>query len=562
MAGSNIGFLHAIKSVNNNIALLKILDFYRILFYYTSYQSIKNQRECDMNKLCTAEEAVKLIKDGSTIGICGFVGFMHPEEISLAIEKEFLENNHPRDLTLLYAAGQGDYKERGMNRYRHEGMVKRVIAGHMGLVPEIGKLINENKIEAYNFPQGVITHLFRDIAAGKPCTITHVGLKTLADPRNQGGKLNEKTTEELVELTELYGREWLMYRTFPVDVALIRATTADEKGNLTLEDEVAPLEILPVAQAAKNSGGIVIAQVKRITKSGTMNPNLVKVPGIYIDAIVIAEPENHLQTYSETYNPSYTGRTRKPLASIEKTKLDERKIIGRRASMELRKGNIVNLGVGVPESVADVAAEEGFSSDIVLTVEAGPIGGIPAGGLSFGASINPDCIIDQPAQFDFYDGGGLDIAFLGLAQADRHGNINVAKFGSKLPGVGGFINITQNAKEVIYCGTFTAGGLEVKISDGKLKILKEGKTKKFIKDVEMIAFSGNLARSMGKRILYVTERCVFELTREGMTLIETANGIDPEKDILQYMDFVPIISENLKVMDERIFCEELIGLVI
>ena len=507
-------------------------------------------------------EAAGLVRDGSTVAICGFVGSMHPEELSLALEKCFLDHGHPRDLTLVYAAGQGDYKERGMNRYRHDGMIRRIIAAHMGLVPHLGKLILENRVEAYNFPQGVITHLFRDIAAGKPCTITHVGLHTLADPRQRGGKLNDITTEDMVEVINLYGRDWLMYKTFPVDVALIRATTSDDRGNLTFEDEIAHLETLAVAQAARNSGGIVIAQVKRIAKSGTLHPHMVRVPGIYVDFVVQADSGNHLQTYSEAYNPAYTGLIKAPEGALSPLPLDERKIIGRRAAMELRSGSIVNLGVGMPEAVAGVAAEEGISSSIILTVEAGPIGGVPAGGMSFGASSNPECIIDQPAQFDFYDGGGLDIAFLGLAQADRYGNINVAKFGKRLPGVGGFINITQNAKEVIYCGTFTAGNLKVEIRDGKLKILHEGETLKFIRDVEFICFNGGYALERGKRVLYVTERAVFELRKEGMTLVETAPGIDPERDILPFMEFRPLISENCRIMDEAIFRNEPMKLVL
>ncbi|MBN1298417.1 MAG: acyl CoA:acetate/3-ketoacid CoA transferase [Actinobacteria bacterium] len=508
-----------------------------------------------MSKVLEVKDAVKKIKDGSTIAIGGFVGIGHPEEITAAIELAFLECRKPCNLTVVYAAGQGDGKNRGINHLAHEGLVKRVIGGHWGLAPKMVKLAVENKIEAYNFPQGVITHLYRDIAAKKPGTLTHVGISTFVDPRLSGGRINNKTVEDMVSLIEIDGKEWLHYRAFPVDVALIRGTSADPDGNISMERECGPLEMLAIAQAASNSGGIVIVQVERLVQKNTLNPWMVKIPGILVDYIVVARKQNHWQTFSCEYDPSLSGEVRVPNDFIPGMPLDERKVICSRAFKEIKENDVVNLGIGLPEGISIVANEKGMFSKMNLTVEAGTNGGIPAGGLSFGASFNPACIINQPSQFDFYDGGGLDIAFLGMAQADRHGNVNVSRFGSRLAGCGGFINITQNTRKVVFCGTLTSGGLEIKIENKKMKILKEGVHKKFLKDVEQITFSGDYAREKKHEVLYVTERCVFKLGQKTIMLTEIAPGIDIKSDILAHIDFLPLISEKLKIMDEDIFSQ-------
>ena len=485
----------------------------------------------------TVEEAISAIPSSCTIAVGGFVGAGHPELLTSALEQRFLTHGSPRDLTLVYCAGQGDRNSRGLNHLAHRGLVRKVIGGHWNLAPRLGEMALNGSIEAHNLPQGVMCALLRDIAAKRAGTFTKVGLNTFVDPLFGGGRLNTSTSDPLVERVTLDEEIWLRYRPFPIHVALLRATSADRKGNLSVEDEALIGEMLPLAQAAKNHGGIVIAQVANVVET-ISDPKSVRVPGILVDHVVVSHGVNHDQTFAETFNPAYV--TAGPLPAQPRMPLCYRRLIAERALQEIRSGEIVNLGIGLPEGVARLAAEKNLLDNFTLTVESGPIGGLPAGGLSFGCSAHPESIIDQPAQFDFYDGGGIDIAVLGAVEVDPQGSVNVASLGNRFAGVGGFINISQSAKRVVFCLSHTAGELEVACENQRLRIVQEGHHPKFVPRLRHVCFHGPSAIERGQQVIYVTERAVFKLTASGLELTEVRSGIEPHRDLYPHMGFLPI----------------------
>jgi len=511
-------------------------------------------------RILSPSEAAGLIKDGDVV-IIGGNGGMAPETIYAAVEKRYLETKEPRNLTLLHVTGVGaaDSDDAGLNHFAHTGLVKRVIGGNYGIQLKFMKnLIVTDEIEAYNFPQGVLSQMCRAMAAGQPGVITHVGLDTYIDPRLEGGKMNSRAREDLVEVVQLAGREWLFYKAPVPDLAFIRGTTADEDGYISMEHEPATREELSIATAVHNAGGTVVCQVERMAERASIHPQMVRIPGYLIDYIVV-DP-NQWQTYGTRFDPSVCGETRIPVSAIVPDPLDHRRVIARRAAFELRPDDVINLGVGISAGIANVAAEEGIADFITLTVEAGVIGGIPGAAREFGTARNPRAIIDQPYQFDFYDGGGLDAAFLSFAEVDPEGNVNVTRFGSRNDGAGGFINISQNARRLVFSGTLTGGGLKLRINDGKLEILEEGRFKKFVPGVGQISYNGRSGRKRGQQATYITERAVFEMSENGLVLREIAPGVRLKEDVLDQIGFEVRVDPELKEMDPRLFREGAMGL--
>jgi propionate CoA-transferase len=516
------------------------------------------QRPVTGSKIVTAEAAAQLIRDGSTVGVEGAGRLLLSEAVSSAIERQFLATGHPRDLTLLQPCGFGDDGDAGASHFAHQGLVRRVISPGWGDSPRMAALALANRVEAYCFPQGVVGQMVWAAASRKPRIISHVGLDTFVDPRQGGGRLNAAAAAELVELVHVDGAEWLSFRVVPIDVAIIRGTTADEFGNMSMEQEPAILEPLALAQAARANGGLVIAEVKRVARRGSLSPQLVRVPGILVDAVVV-NPEAWQIHGVERHNPAVSGEVRAPRGVAAAITLDERMLVARRAAMELRPGAVINIGFGISDGVPVVAAQEELLDDLTITIEQGTIGGLPMRGRALAAQTNVEAIVDQISQFNFYQGGGLDLAFLSFAEVDGEGNVNVSKFGSRLPGCGGFIDISQNAKAVVFCGLFGKAG-DVQLRDGRLQVAGGGRVTKFKKRVEQVTFSGARAAAAGKPVRYVTERVVFGLGARGVELLEIAPGCDLERDVLAGMEFRPAISPELRPMDPAIFQPRRLGL--
>lgn len=510
-------------------------------------------------KILTASAAAALVRDGDTILIGGSgSGHAVPEALIAAVEQRFLAEQQPRRLTTIHPVGLGNRGEAGASRFAHEGLIRRVVCGTVVDAPPLAAMASRDAIECYTLPQGALSQLIREIAAGRPGLLTHVGLHTFVDPRLAGGKQSTACSEDLVELVTLKDREWLFYKPFPIDVAFLRGTTADEDGNISMEDEAIFGEMLSMAQATRRLGGLVIVQVKRLARRGTLPAKTVKIPGMLVDAVVVDAEQK--QTYQTFFDPAFAGQLRMPLEGFPRLPLDERKIVARRCAMELRRGAVCNIGSGICTGIGLVGAEEGLLDEVVLTNEQGLIGGAPASGLDAGAARNYWAMIDQPYQFDFYDGGGLDIAFLSAVEVDRAGNVNISRFAGRVVGIGGFVNISQNARTMVFGGTFTAGGLKVRAENGELVIVEEGKHRKFVEAVEQVAYSGPYGRSRGQTTLFVTERAVFRTVEDGIELIEIAPGIDLERDVLGQMAFTPRIAPTLKRMDARLFRPEPMGI--
>ena len=504
-------------------------------------------------------EAARLVPAGASVLVSGSGGGHGvPEAVLEAVEAQFLAEGSPRDLTLIHVVGIGDRQLKGAARFGHEGLLKRSITSALIDSPILMEMALANKIESYILPQGVMSQLMREIAGARPGLITKTGLHTFIDPRHGGGRQNESSKDELIEVINIGGEEWLRFKPLKFDIAILRGTTADEDGNVSLEQEAIPGEVLSMAQATRLHGGIVIVQVKRTAKRGTLLPHAIKIPGIIVDYVVV-DPDQR-ETYATDYSPSYAGELRVPLASVKPLPFGHRKIIARRAAMEFTPGAICNLGAGISTGIAAVAAEEDILDMIVLTNEQGFIGGAPLTGPDSGAAQNYDAVVDQPYQFDFYDGGGLDLAFLSFVEVDREGSVNITRFGDKLVGVGGFINISQNAKHVIFSGTFTAGGLELACVDGGLKIIKEGQHKKFVERIECVSYSAPFAVKEGRTAIFITERAVLKVVGGALELIEIAPGIDLEKDVIRHMAFRPSIAADFKLMDKRLFSPALMNL--
>lgn len=511
--------------------------------------------------LLSADEAAELVRDGDRVAVGGSGSLLQvPESLLAAIGRRFASTGAPVDLDVLHVMGLGDGSGRGVDHLARPRLVRRFIGSHFVLSPAEQALIASGQVEAIGLPAGTITLLYREIAAGRPGLLTDIGLGTFVDPRQDWGRMNAATAQGLSRLVTLDGREWLFYPSFPIDVALIRATEADGEGNLTMDDEASLSDNLALAQAAHNSGGIVIAEVKRVAGAGRLPASRVRVPGVLVDYVVLTD--HPYQTPSTPEDPRRTGIAPNAEVAVAVLPLDQRTLIARRAAMELRSGQLANLGVGMANGISYVALEEGVLDDLTLTVEQGIFGGLPGIGLNSGTAVNPAAIIDMTSQFDLYDGGALDVAGLSFAQVDRAGNVNVTRIGATPIGPGGFIDISQKAGTVLFCGTFRGGGIDVEVADDGVRIRQEGRYPKLVDRVDAITFSAERALAQGQRVLYLTERAVFRLGEDGVELVEIAPGVDLQRDVLDRMGFMPVLHGRPRPMDARLFRPGPMGLVL
>lgn len=518
-------------------------------------------------KFITAKEAAAMIPDGSTLCTIGMTLISACESILKEIESSFLTTGHPCQLTYLHSCGQAAMKKPyGKQHLAHEGLIRRVIGGHWGQADRMMDLIANNQIEAFNLPQGQMANLFHSMALREPGKLSKVGIGTYIDPRIEGGKMNQKTKncgEDMVSLVTIDGEEYLQYKHIPIDTLLIRGTYADENGNISTEEEAMMLEVLPAVMATKRWGGKVICQVKHLARAGSLDPKRVTVPGVLVDAVVLCDNpmEDHRQTYSWFYDPSYSGQSKAPESAAVPVPLTVRKVIGRRALEELMPDQVINIGTGIPNDViGPIIAEEGIEDLVMVTVESGVYGGVPASTIDFGISMNAQALVSHDRQFEYYTGAGIDFTFMGAGEMDQYGNVNATRMGSKAPGAGGFIDITSNARHVIFCSTFTGGGLDVSFDDTGCTIVQEGKFKKLVRQVQQISYNGKEAWKRGQVMLYVTERAVFQMTEQGPMLIEVAKGVDLQRDILDQMEFQPLIAPELRVMDTTLYSDSADGL--
>lgn len=517
-------------------------------------------------KVIKKEDLAKIIKDGATIGLGGFGGSCAPDELMEGLQDSYSLTGHPAGLTVFTGVCTGDngFSNQGCNRLTADGLIDTIIAGHFKNSRLMDRIVTENKVAAYTLPLGCVMHILRATAGGESGYVTKIGLNTYADPRVEGCAVNKRAKDQgkkLVSVVNIDGKDLLYYRSIPLDVCLIRATFADEAGNISNVHEGIRESLLDYALAAHNHGGIVVVQVEQVLQNGSIPPLDVVLNHTIVDYVVVSKPENHRQNFGvDRYHPELVGEYRIPVEKIEPIPLSIQKIIARRAVMELRPGIVINVGIGMPSAIGNIGNEEGIMSDITLSLETGPIGGVPKEGACFGSCINPESLYTVSDTFDYYNGGGLDMTFLGLAQVDASGNVNVSKFGPSSAGPGGFINITQNTPKVCFIGSFMAQKANVKIHDGKLEIIEEGRGEKFVSQVDQITFSAKTALKNGQKVYYITERAVFRLTSQGLELTEIAPGMDLEKDVLAHMKFLPLISKNLKRMDSRLYREEKMGL--